>query len=90
MGRIVLLLTVLLLPAFYLHAQSTEDSVKAAVNLLFEGMNNSDGVLVQKAFADSAILQTIAVNKGGKTTIKNVPVQSFAETVSKQDKGECD
>ena len=52
-------------------AQTTEDSVKAAVKLLFDGMIASDPVKLQNAFADSAVLQTIVNTKDGKTVIKN-------------------
>ncbi len=45
------------------NAQTTEDSVKAAVNKLFVAMKNSDGEMVKNCFADSAVLQTIARNK---------------------------
>jgi hypothetical protein len=41
-------------------AQTAEDSVKAAVNGLFTAMKSSDSAGVQRSFADSAILQTIA------------------------------
>lgn len=72
------------------HAQTAEDSVKAAVNQLFEGMKNSDAALIKSAFADSAILQTIARDAQGKTIIKTDPVGEFAESVSKLNKGDAD
>ena len=73
-----------------LHAQTTEDSVKMVVNRLFEGMKNSDAVLLRSAFADSAILQTISKNKDGKTVIENDTVDAFATIVSKMPKGDAD
>jgi len=72
------------------NAQSTEDSVKASVNKLFEGMKNADAALINDAFSDSAILQTISQNKDGRLVIKNEPVKQFAEFVSKQKKGAAD
>ena len=71
-------------------AQSSEDSVKAAVNKLFEGMKNADAKLVTDAFSDSAILQTISRDKDGKTIIKSEQVENFSEFVSKQKKGAAD
>jgi hypothetical protein len=73
-----------------LYAQSTEDSVKAAVNKLFDGMKNADAAMVTDSFSDSAILQTITRNKEGKIIIRNEQVNSFSEFVSKQNKGAAD
>jgi len=72
------------------NAQSSEDSVKTAVNLLFEGMNKSDASLLKAAFADSAILQTIVVNKEGKVEIRNESVDDFAVSIGKLEKGSAD
>ena len=71
-------------------AQSAEDSVKAAVNQLFEGMKNADASLVSASFSDSAILQTIGRGKEGQVIIRNEQVKSFADFVSKQKKGAAD
>ena len=71
-------------------AQTAEDSVKAAVNKLFDGMKNSDAVLLTSAFADSAILQTITRNKEGKLIIQNESVNAFADFISKQPKAAAD
>ena len=90
MNKIVLFLTILLGVNTYLYAQSTEDSVKNTVNLLFEGMKNADPSILKKAFSDSAILQTIARNKEGNTIIRNGTVAAFAEAISKSTKGALD
>lgn len=72
-------------------AQSAEDSVKAAVNQLFEGMKTANAGLVKSAFADSAVLQTIITrNKEGKTVIRNEAVSGFADFVGKQQPGAAD
>ena len=84
---------IMLTAAFYslsLHAQSAEDSIKAAVNTLFDGMKNADALLVSRSFSDSAILQTITRNKEGKTIVRNEQVKAFAEFVSRQKKGAAD
>jgi len=73
-----------------LKAQTTTDSVKAAVNLLFEAMKSSDGAKLQTAFADSAVLQTIFQTKEGKVVIKNELVKDFAESIGKLEKGVAD
>ena len=71
-------------------SQTTDDSVKAAVNKLFEGMKNSDPSLITASFADSAVLQTIGTSREGKTFIRNERVSEFAESVSKSAKSDLD
>ncbi|HEY6901688.1 MAG TPA: nuclear transport factor 2 family protein [Puia sp.] len=72
-----------------LRAQTTEDSVKAAVNLLFTGMIQSNAATIRSSFADSAILQTI-LEKEGKVQVRNESVNDFAQAISKLDKGVAD
>jgi hypothetical protein len=71
-------------------AQTTEDSVKTAVNNLFEGMKNADPAVIRAAFADSAILQTISRNKEGQLIIRNESVDAFAKSISEIKKGAAD
>jgi hypothetical protein len=70
-------------------AQSAEDSVKAAVNLLFDGMKTSDAVKIQNAFADSALLQTIGRIEGSDA-VKNESVNEFVTAINKLPKGAAD
>ena len=74
----------------YLDAQTTEDSVKAVVKQLFEGMKNSDAMMIQSVFADSAILQSVGRNKEGKTMIENEKIDEFAKFISGLKKGAAD
>jgi Putative lumazine-binding len=69
-------------------AQTAEDSVKAAVNLMFEAMNNSDTVLLRASFGDSALLQTFSRNSKGKAVVVTETVSSFAKQVSQFTKGD--
>jgi hypothetical protein len=73
-----------------LHAQTTEDSVKASVNALFEAMKTGDANALKNCFTDSAILQTIGTNKSGNDFIRNQQVSAFAESISKLPKGAAD
>ena len=75
---------------FISKAQTAEDSVKITINKLFDGMKNSDAILLKTAFADSAILQTIGRNAEGKIVVQNESVSEFADFVSKQPKGAAD
>ncbi|MGG9962838.1 nuclear transport factor 2 family protein [Ferruginibacter sp. SUN106] len=89
MKQFLLFLTFIML-FVTIKAQSAEDSIKTVISKLFDGMKNSDAVLLKTAFADSAILQTISSNKDGKTIIENDSVESFATIVSKMPKGDAD
>lgn len=71
-------------------AQSATDSVKQVVNQLFTAMKTSDAQLLQQCFADSATLQTIAMNKEGKTIVRNESVATFAASISKAPVGALD
>lgn len=89
MMRSLLLLTVLFVSTTLLKAQTAEDSVKATVNLLFEGMKTSDAEKVKGAFSDSAILQTI-VQREGKVSVRSEKMEGFASSVSQAEKGSLD
>ncbi|RYY25520.1 MAG: hypothetical protein EOO04_11785 [Chitinophagaceae bacterium] len=73
-----------------LQAQTGEDSVKATINQLFEGMKNVDSGLILSSFTDSAILQTIARSADGKVRVRTDDVTQFAASISKQTKGSLD
>lgn len=91
MKHFLILLTTVIFTYTLTTAQSTpEDSVKATVNKLFDGMKNSDASVISQVFADSAILQTIGRNKEGQTVIRTDAVKGFAEQISKLPKGAAD
>jgi hypothetical protein len=89
MKRIIVLLFVLLVNT-WLHAQSAEDSVKATVRDLFDAMRTSDAEKLKQSFADSALLQTIAVAKNGMVSVKTETVADFAAQVRSIPRGDCD
>jgi len=85
------LILFIVLGSFYSSkAQTTEDSVKSAVNLLFKGMITADPQLLRSCFADSAILQTVVTNNDGQTMVRDEAVQGFVDFVSSQKKGAAD
>lgn len=91
MKHFLILLTSVIFTYTISVAQSTpEDSVKATVNKLFEGMKNSDASVIKEVFADSAILQTIGRNKEGQTVIRTDAVSGFADQIGKLTKGAAD
>ena len=90
MKRILVTLCAIILLTQYLDAQTAEDSVKAVVKQLFEGMKNSDAGMIQSAFADSAILQSVGKSKEGKTVIENERVDEFAKLIGGLKRGAAD
>jgi hypothetical protein len=85
-----ILFLLLLMSSMILDAQTAEDSVKAVVKQLFDGMKNSDAAMIRSSFADSAILQSISRNKEGKTIILDENLDEFAQSVSRIKKGAAD
>lgn len=90
MKKILISIFAIVLLTNNLDAQTAEDSVKAVVKQLFEGMKNSDALMIRSAFADSAILQSIGRNKEGKIIIQNDKVNEFAKSISELKKGAAD
>ena len=70
-------------------SRATEDSIKAAVNLLFTGMIQSDPSLIRQSFTDSAILQTI-FEKDGSNVARLESIDDFARAISRMGKGDAD
>jgi ketosteroid isomerase-like protein len=89
MKRMLILLAILT-STVTLRAQSAEDSVKAAINQFFDALRNVDVALLKNSFSDSAILQTITMNREGKVGIRNEPVSGFANVLSQNQKGDLD
>jgi hypothetical protein len=90
MKRFAILFTVVLLVTATVQAQTTEDSVKATINRLFEGMKNADTVLLKSAFTDDPILQTVATNKKKQVYIKTDKFKDFVKFIGDQKVGEAD
>jgi hypothetical protein len=71
-------------------AQSTEDSVKAAVTNMFAAMKNADSAALFNSFSPTAVLQTIGRNKEGQTVVRTDNVSMFASSIGKLPKGDAD
>ncbi len=71
-------------------AQNAEDSVKAVIKQLFDGMKNSDSAMISETFADSAILQSVGKDKQGNTIVETDRVEEFAKIISGLKKGAAD
>lgn len=90
MKKAGILFSLCIMGFYHLKAQTTEDSVKAVVNALFDAMKTSNEQALKDCFSDSAILQTIANNKNGEKIIRTEQVSQFATSVSKLPKGAAD
>ncbi len=88
--KYIFLATIACLASLAIHAQSTEDSVKTAVNRLFSAMKNADPVQLMAAFADSAILQSVSNNNAGEISVKTESIKDFAASIGKLAKGAAD
>lgn len=65
----------------FAQAKTEEDAVKATINLLFDGMRNSDTTAIRKAFAAKNIMETIAVNKDGKAIVRTDNINNFVKSI---------
>jgi hypothetical protein len=71
-------------------AQTTEDSVKATINRLFEGMKKADTTVLKSAFTDDPILHTVATNKKKKVYVRVEKFNDFVKISGQQKEGEAD
>jgi hypothetical protein len=91
MKQILILLTAGILVSTFTTAQTAEDSAKAVVNQLFTAMKNVDVSMLKDAFADSAVLQTIAYRRqNGTFFVRNEKVDDFAKSISAYKKDSLD
>ncbi|HEX5153936.1 MAG TPA: hypothetical protein VFW07_20965, partial [Parafilimonas sp.] len=89
MGKYISIVACFLLIVFTVKAQSSEDSVKAAINKLFAAMKNGDSKALVECFTDSAILQSVA-EKDGKVSVRTEVIKEFADFVGTQKQGDAD
>jgi hypothetical protein len=90
MKRFATLFTLVLASAGITQAQTTEDSVKATINRLFEGMKNADTVVLKSAFTNDPILHTVATNKKKKVYVRVEKFNDFVKIAGQQKEGEAD
>jgi hypothetical protein len=90
MKRFAILFIVFLALAGITQAQTTEDSVKATINRLFEGMKKADTMVLKSAFTDDPILHTVATNKKKKVYVRVEKFNDFVKITGQQKEGEAD
>ena len=88
--KLVLMTLFIVVFEFAGNAQGAEDSVKATINTLFAAMKSADAALLKSVFSDSALLQTIARDKEGKTVIRTESANDFAALVGTLKKDSAD
>jgi len=70
-------------------AQTTEDSVKAAVNKLFIAMATVDSASIINSFTADGMLQSVS-EKDGKTNVDNEKLADFAHVIAGMQKNDAD
>ena len=90
MNKILLLLCCASLIQFSSQAQTSRDSIETVIRTLFKGMIEADGSAIRSVFADSAVMQTIAVAKSGAIRVRNESVNDFAAFIASSKKGMAD
>ena len=88
--RKLILLILGVFTAQHSFAQNEEDSIKMVVQTLFVAMKNADASMLAGTFSDSAILQTIVIDKDGIVKVRNEHVKNFIGFISKEEKGNAD
>jgi hypothetical protein len=88
--KYILTLSLTILVIYVSNAQSTEDSVKAAINKMFTAMRNSDSAELTHCFSSTAVLQTIGRNKEGQLMVRTENISGFGSSISKLGKGDAD
>lgn len=73
-----------------LKAQQEEVAVKVVIQRLFDGMRAGDSVAILSVFTPKAIMQTITIDKEGKTTIQEDAVTNFVSSIGRLPKGAAD
>ncbi|MEN9300205.1 MAG: hypothetical protein RLZZ429_2518 [Bacteroidota bacterium] len=85
-----LLAIVLMTMTAHIHAQSTEDSVKAVINQLFISMRNADSTGVVNCFSEKNILQTIVRDKDGNISARSELLSNFGRSIAGLQKNAAD
>lgn len=80
---------IILSPTF-LQTQDEEPQIKQVITSFFDGMRNADSAVVAAVFSSASIMQTIAMDKSGKTIVRSEAVSDFTSFVGKQTKGAAD
>lgn len=75
----------LLFGSLYFGQQNQNPEIEKPIRNLFLGMKNADPELLNSAFSDTAILQTIT-----KTGVKTDDIKEFITSISKTEKGDLD
>lgn len=83
MKRLYVFFTFIILTTTVVSAQNLNDetAVKATINLLFDGMRNSDTTMLKKAFATNNTMQSIAKDKEGKAAVRTASLANFIKSI---------
>lgn len=88
--RKLILIFIVSISGLAAEAQTAEDSVKAVIINLFEGMKQVDTARLKNVFAENCTMQTISKNKMGETLVITDSLSKFIEGISKLPVGAAD
>ncbi|MBL7763703.1 MAG: nuclear transport factor 2 family protein [Chitinophagaceae bacterium] len=88
--KYILLLLTAIISMTMIKAQTTEDSVKAVVNKMFDAMRNGDSESLKSTFSESVVFHTIATSKEGVESVRSEDPKGFIDFVGKEKKGVLD
>ena len=84
MKVIALILTISILYSNKIGAQKQdEEGVRSAINQFFEGMKNSDTVLIRTVIFTGARLETVLRDKKGNTVVRTENFDEFLKMIAK-------
>jgi hypothetical protein len=79
--NLLLIVFALSMSASLAQTNNEEANVKAAINLLFDGMRNGDTTMIRKAFASKNTMETIAKGRDGKFVVRSESINDFIKSI---------
>lgn len=88
MKKLIFVTTVLFTQ--FCFGQTEEEKVVTRIQSLFTAMYNGDSTSARACFTENAIMQTIGIDKYGKSIVQMGSLDAFSSFVGKQKKGNAD
>ncbi len=82
MNKITILIFLLL--STFCNAQS--DAIKNTISTFFEGLQSGDTIIVNSVIHKELIMQSISLNKGGKSNLKTASKSQFLKAIATKKK----
>ncbi|GAA4468148.1 nuclear transport factor 2 family protein [Nibrella saemangeumensis] len=88
--KAILLISSLFLSSIALAQSGEEQTVRATITQMFDGMRKADTTLFKAVFAPNATLQSVIKNKEGVVSVRQEAIPGFIASVGKQTAGALD